>query len=558
MLVKNQEKLKIIDAISPFFIDMHDEVINWSKINFNLIEKDNIIDKIKFKKIKNNFLIFIKKAKKHGYDSITLDDVAHLTILDFYSKNLKKKIQSYQKHFHSLFKIAKKHGMKIFLTTDIMFFNKDIQKNLKNNNFEDLFKSICENCILQNSFIDGIITRIGEPDGVDVKDDFKSSLVIKTPEQANSLIKKIIPVFEKHNKKLIFRTWTVGAYEIGDLIWNKKTFINCFKSINSDIFIISMKYGESDFFRFLRLSELFFELDHIPKIIELQTKREYEGFGEYPSFVGWDYEIYLRKLQKSNLIGIQVWCQTGGWSRFNRLTYLDNSSIWVEINNYVTSKLFDRFSTKDALKEFHNTMNLEIDLDLFIEFLKLADDVIKQILYFEDFAKKPLYFRRVKIPTNIWVYWEHVTINDYIYYLYSLYVKEIHQNSIEKLKKMINIVKKSSLLNQGLIFQYDTFEILEKAKKYMIYDTEKKELDKLIKIYNKKYKIKYEFNIEIKNRSSMIKHFLFILIRKRKQYRLVDKIFTSKPITNMIIHLLEKNSPKFIGKRAMPISSVLK
>ena len=62
--------------------------------------------------------------------------------------------------------------------------------------------------------------RIGESDRLDVRGDtdFKSELHIKTPAQANRLLRTLLPVFEKHQRRLILRTWTVGAYRVGDFI----------------------------------------------------------------------------------------------------------------------------------------------------------------------------------------------------------------------------------------------------------------------------------------------------------------------------------------------------
>jgi len=88
-----------------------------------------------------------------------------------------------------------------------------------------------------------------------------------------------------------------------------------------------MEHSESDFFRHLPLNSNFFRTN-IPKIVELQSKREYEGCGEFPSFIGFDHERYARELASApNMLGISVWCQTGGWLPFRRLTYIGNGKL---------------------------------------------------------------------------------------------------------------------------------------------------------------------------------------------------------------------------------------
>ena len=46
---------------------------------------------------------------------------------------------------------------------------------------------------------------------------------------------------ERRQKNLVFRTWTVGAYPVGDLQWNRRTFDRVFGGITSDRLVISMK-----------------------------------------------------------------------------------------------------------------------------------------------------------------------------------------------------------------------------------------------------------------------------------------------------------------------------
>ena len=123
--------------------------------------------------------------------------------------------------------------------------------------------------------MDGLILRIGESDGLDVSGDFKSELHFRSAGEVNDALLQILPVFEKHRRRLIFRTWTVGAYRVGDLMWHRKTFARVLKDIDSPWFVVAIKYGESDFFRYLPLNRNFFRT-RLQKLVELQAKREYE------------------------------------------------------------------------------------------------------------------------------------------------------------------------------------------------------------------------------------------------------------------------------------------
>ena len=245
--------LFIIDSLSPFLHKCKKPLINWSKTNYDHLEKNDNIHEKRYKNIHIKLKIYIKKVKNLGYNAVSFDDLAHLTDFDFYPYKLKNKINSHKKEFKKIFSYMKKVNMGIYLTTDIMFFNNYILKHSKNKrkNITELLIYAIEKIFLEFKELDGIIFRIGESDGVDIKDDFISKIYLKSPSQANDLLKKMIPIFEKYNKLLIFRTWTLGAYGCGDLMWNEETFKKIFDNIKSDNLIISLKYGNSDFFRYL-------------------------------------------------------------------------------------------------------------------------------------------------------------------------------------------------------------------------------------------------------------------------------------------------------------------
>ncbi len=266
-----------------------------------------------------------------------------------YPPELLKKIEQYRTLYRRLFRLAADADLQVFITTDLLFFNPAIEALIGGQQTQTrTFAAGMINRLLDDfPEIAGVIIRIGESDAVDVNGDFHSRIVLKTPRQARSMLQTLLPVFEKHQRLLIFRTWTVGVSRLGDLIWNRDTFRRVFADIHSPALIISMKYGESDFFRYLPLNRLFFESDH-RKLIEFQTRREYEGFGRYPASIARDYEHIIKQLVSArNIAGISIWCQTGGWSGFRDLTLLDPGGIWNEINTFITVRMFRDKQTAD-------------------------------------------------------------------------------------------------------------------------------------------------------------------------------------------------------------------
>ena len=566
-----KDPLYIIDTTSPFFLQHKSKMINWSKVPYYHLEKNGNFHKDIFPELFKNYKKYIKKISNVGFNSISIDDLCHITLFDFYPDALKKKINRYRNRFLKFIKYAKEFNLKTFITTDIMFFNKYIKRFTGKNDGKILFllNLAIESLFRDFEGVDGVIFRIGESDGVDTEDDFASRIIIKNPEQANNYIKELLPVFERNRKYLIFRTWCLGAYKIGDLIWNESTFKKTFKEIKSPYFIISLKYGEGDFFKYLELNKLFFADDN-KKIIELQTRREYEGFGEFPSFVGWDYkEIYDKLKDNSSVVGMHVWCNTGGWSGFKNYTFLKKASIWNEINTFVTLKIFkDDYSVEDAIKIYYNKNK---EYKLFLRFLMLSEEVIKGLLYDPGFASCPLYFNKVRIPPILHIFWDNITVTDVVIEFYNLFNENKNQSIQCIYNAMLNIKEMKAIggrlkISYNNKFYFDTFKLIGLCR-LLIYNESRewliKKIKQKIKKYKKNYKRGFKFHIHVTKRSKNIifRNFLKIAVRKDKKYRFVDKIlfnYFSSRIILLLYKLVKSNFPNFSDSLSMPVETFLK
>ncbi|MDV6234850.1 glycosyl hydrolase family 67 [Leptospira ellisii] len=566
-------ELALIDSSAPFFVKAPRGPRNWSKAPIALLEKDNRFKRKTHKRIRENFESYVKRVASMGYNAVTIDELCYVADFPFYPDSLREKITSYRNSYRKLFRTARKNGIKVFLTTDFIFYNSYIREAIRDE-FEpaaDLFRTCLESLFEDFPSVDGIVLRIGESDGVDVEGEFKSRLFLKTPEQANQLLKRIVPVFEKHSKTLIFRTWTVGAYPIGDLIWNPLTYDAVLRDVPRKNLIVSMKYGEGDFFRYLELNPLFFR-DDVPKLLELQARREYEGFGEFPSFVGWQYAAYEKKLRESkNLIGFSVWCQTGGWSSFRNITFLKNTSYWNELNTFVCIGLFGKdWSVKKSVRRYYGKKKLSE----FLRFLRLADSVILNLLYDPEFSDEQLYIHRVRIPPLLHVTWDRVTVSDHFRILYSAFCKnprrsvEAAYRAVESLKEMGRLAKRLDL-PYDFRFQYDTFQLFAFCRELTyLPDPEREQylLEETIHLWNlyaENYPHAYKFRILPRRRipGFMSKLLLKLFIRKKRNTRILDRILFHPTLRKLYLILygrIRSKLPSFINQQAMPISELLK
>ncbi len=572
--------LFIIDASGPFFLKKKAKNRNWSKIPFSDLEgKSGAPRKKLVSRIIRDFRIFAAAAAESGFNAISIDDLAHLYSHHSYEKKLKKSLLGYRELYEKIFDIAGKNSLRVYVNSDVMFFNDTLMREIRNlDDITDFLLKGIEKVFSEFSLVKGIIFRIGECDGIDRrKEEFQSRLSIRRAADAARLISKLLPAFERQGRSMIVRTWTVGAYSVGDLIWNPLTFNRVFGGIESPSLVISMKPGESDFFRYLSLNRHFFRSAH-RKIIEIQSRREYEGFGAYPAFNGSEWSRYLHGIKKAeNMAGCMIWCQTGGWGPFRRRTFLDEDGVWNEINTFAALKIFrDGLHPDKALAAYARRRNL--DEDVFIKLMKLSEEVIYELLYIDEFAVKRIFFRRTRIPTLLSVYWNHIIINHSMRKLLRCLVDngdlKIEQgyDALKKIKRMRNLAKELGLPAKDISFQYRTFKIIAAARKYYFgpYNRRiREELESLEAKYNKRYgKEKYSVHIDFSPfplRGMHMRVLLSLLLRDRRKYRIFDQLFLvgllslTYPLLRKIYPFSPKRLfPKFSRKKAMGIHSIFK
>lgn len=564
------QHLHIIDTLSPFAIHNREDTINWSKINFSDLEVDSRIPASIHQEIVDRFTQYAGRVSDLGYDSISIDDLAHLATFPFYNPALRRLLEDYRKLYKQLFKIARHHNLKIFVNTDYLFFNKDIHHHMEKTGISSLnfYNEVLDQVLTTYPEIEGVVLRVGENDGKDVKSTFLSQLLLKTPTQANELLTKILPLFEQHKKLLIFRTWTVGVYKIGDLIWNEKTFDAVFASIESDALIISMKFGDTDFMRYLQLNPLFSRGRH-KKIIELQTRREWEGMGEFPSFVGWDYQKYLRRLEgNESIVGIHVWCQTGGWAKraWSAVTYFDDRSFWNELNTEVTIGVAKhRLTTEEAVKRFCTSRSIAHP-EKFIELLRLADVAVLKGLYVPAMASKPLYFRRSRIPPLTWITWDKIHIPPVVIYLHQVLIPSPGSTisdaneAVDATRQILKLAKAINLpahVLHSLEFECDTLTLFADLKKYMFNLLSAEEIQK----FNKRartYMARYPEHYLIpelkplRNGRKPPRSLLRLFIRDVLAYRKRDKaLLRTSPAQARLVRLYLRRSKSHLADQSM-------
>jgi len=571
-------ELFLIDAIGPFFRGYRKGRINWSKIPFVHLETEGEAREKQWERIREDMRHFAGQVSGLGYNAVTLDDLAHLVPHRLHEPEIARKVAVYREEFSKLFEILGEFGLKIYITSDVIPVTPAIDEAIggRPDELAVYYRELVSDLLVDFPMIAGVILRIGESDGLDVKDPIRTRLHLKSAEGTNAFLRELLPLFESHGRDLILRTWTVGAHRIGDLIWHRKTLSETLRGIDSPRFILSMKHGESDFFRYLPLNRAFLRSHH-PKIIELQARREYEGAGEIPSFIGWDCEEFAKELEQAeNLVGMSVWCQTGGWHRFGRLAFLEDAGddTWIRLNAAVALRIFrDGLSADDAVWEHLGEGHSEPALAL----LRSAEEVVKKLMYISDFARQKLFFRRVRIPPLLHIYWDCLFVNHAVRKVLRHFVKDrttcLHEGeeAFDLFPSMIEQAREAELPVEDIEHWRDFCHLVCLARRYYFLPYDE---DMVAKIQGAKaaykkawprskrqrYRIKMSFDpFHVKRRT--VAWLSSLLLRRKRGYRMIDHVFTLHLI-GFVYHLVKprkkEDMPKFLRKSAMGVESLFK
>ncbi|HCN76222.1 MAG TPA: hypothetical protein DIT13_03385 [Verrucomicrobiales bacterium] len=571
------KELLLIDAIGPFFRGYDRRVINWSKIPWDHAGRQGAAW---WENARSELNVLARQAVAWGFNAASIDDVAHLADHEWLEPEVRQRVGRYRTEMRRCLEVLTRTGLAPHVTMDVFSTTPGLQRRLRIERMEpgEYLRGLLDRFLTDFPDVAGVIVRIGESDGKDVHDDFRSQLVLKTPEQARAFLQEMLPVFERHGRRLIFRTWTVGAYPIGDLMWHRDTFARVFEGITSPALVVSMKYGESDFFRYLPLNRNFFRTP-LAKIVELQSRREYEGCGEYPNFTGWLHERFARELrQAQNVIGCMVWCQTGGWVPFRRLSFLDPEALWNDLNTYVTIRVVrEGCLAEEAVRGFARERRLG-DADALIELLRLADECVRELLYVEEFARQKLFFRRVRIPPMLVVYWGNIFISHGLRRLLRYFVKDADaalrsaRRCMDNLERMFPLAEKAGVPLEDIEYMRDTFHLLALAREYYFADDAPDIEQRILeakRAYKRKYakrglRARYRVKTDFKPLLLNPRHLgwaVSFLMRRQRGYRMVDRLVILHGLS-LIYRVIAARRPHWIpgfaSKSAMGVDVVFK
>jgi len=400
-----------------------------------ILEDPPYINETAFERVKEEFKEYVHRMIAYGYNGIVMGGFLEYVNFDLVGNGYeiygpdsvyRERHLILREKFGELFKYAHDMGLKVILSTDMValtgplegyFIRKFGKIDVSRDEFWEVYRKGMEELFTVLPYVDGLMIRIGEAGGAyNVPGwDYRSELYVKTVDSTKKMLRSFLPVFEEFNKILIFRTWTVGVGEIGDLHTNPETYEEVLGDIYSPNLIVSTKYCMGDFYSYLPFNPTF-EVGNHSRMIEFQARREFEGFCAFPNYLGPLHQQAIKyAIENSNVTAVWVWTQGGGPLRASPMTLYPFYGFWlyIDLNVYVTAKLaWDPNLDLVAITEgwvskiFGNNPVVVYNIT---RMLLISREAILKGLYISEFARKYVKAFGLEPPPMLWIFeWDRV------------------------------------------------------------------------------------------------------------------------------------------------------
>ena len=248
---------------------------------------------------------------------------------------------------------AEQLGMKVVLRTDMLSLTTPLEHYLTEHvgsldttspDLWAVYAAGLDELYAAAPSLDGVLVRIGEAGRVyDVEGwDYYSSLAVTSVDAVRAMLTALTEQAERTHRDVVFRSWSVGVGAVGDMHTNPASYAAVLDGIDSPSLVVSTKYTLGDFYSHLPLNDTLLSGSQ-RRIVEFQSRREFESYGAFPNDLGAEYRDALQRLVAANphIEGVWVWTQDGGPWRAGPMTLYLKTGFWqlYELNTWLAGSL---------------------------------------------------------------------------------------------------------------------------------------------------------------------------------------------------------------------------
>ncbi len=381
--------------------------------------------------------IYLKRVISYGCNGIVVQGLLEFVNFDRLGDGLqvyprdspyRRRHQALRYAFGRLWALASEMGLKVVFKSDMLALTPPLEDYLRRT-YGDLdaadpqlweaYRLAAEELMEAFPQAEGLMIRVGEAGSIYNLQgwDYFSRLEVTTLPAVRTMLEQLSQALAARGKTLFFRSWSVGVGSAGDMHTSPETYREVVQGLEEADLVISTKYVMGDFDSFLPLNPTLFETRG-RRLIEFQARREFEGFGVFPNFMGPLHQAALRELTDSNpsIEGVWLWTQSGGPPRAGPLMLYPFRGFWhgVDLNVYATLRLSWN-PQADVVELARRWVNQHFSRDPrsaddLVSLFLLSRQAVRLGLYIGPFARRQVVAMGLEPPPMLWIFkWDIVS-----------------------------------------------------------------------------------------------------------------------------------------------------
>lgn len=319
-------------------------------------------------------------------------------------------------------------GVKVYLRTDMLSLTPALQayfeKRFGSADTENLelwrvYADALDELYAASPALSGILIRIGEAGSIYEMPgwDYYSALAVRSVEAVRTMLETFTAQAEASDREVIFRTWSVGIGAVGDMHTNAASYAEVLDGIDSPSLIVSTKYTLGDFYSWLPLNDTL-EVGDQRRIVEFQSRREFEAFGSFPNDLGAEFQWAMKALLAKNprIEGVWTWAQDGGPWRAGPMSLYLKAGFWqlYELNTVAAAAVardpdadVGEITVDWARRWFSDDPST---VRAIAGAMASSREAIMQGLYLQAFAEQRVFALGLEPPPEMWIFeWDILT-----------------------------------------------------------------------------------------------------------------------------------------------------
>ncbi|MEX2468100.1 MAG: hypothetical protein WD995_14410, partial [Gemmatimonadota bacterium] len=405
--------------------------------------------------VRRDWIRYVRRMSGFGSNAVVVDAFLELVNFDgagsgteVYGAHdpMRHRHEALRAYFNDLAGDAAGVGMSVYLKTDLPAVTPALERYLRSTQtgadtgaesaamrpastgdpaFWDVYARGLDEIFTRMPGVAGVVVRIGEAGPLfNVEGtEYASYMGVRTPEQLRTMLRTLLPVFEAHGRTMIFRSWSVGLGPLGQLHNDPAVYEAALGPVESPALVVSTKFVQGDYFGFLPINPTLFVGEH-RRIVEYQARREFEGFGALPNYLGKAHAASLAQIRtlQPNVVGISQWAQEGGPLRAGPLSLYDVEGFWrwTDASVYATTRLaVDPTRSPRALAQ--EWAHLTFDgshpdgvlpseaADRVADLLMTSREALEKAWYIRPYARQRVEIAGIEVPPILWIFeWDVV------------------------------------------------------------------------------------------------------------------------------------------------------